>query len=578
MKHLLKDIDLSKSPADERALIYGYVDLIAFGKIFLPGDFKKKPDAEYQHTVAAEINSTSFKPCAIILPRGHIKTTIIRASIVHDMCYHKEAMLHFAKIASSEQIKEFWLGQAYTRTPRLYAWVAKSQTDAENNIRYVSKSLRNQKIGHYFGMGRGFKSDSRQDGKWNLQDIVTNFNDRLISASNIKSVRGFTETTEEHGAIRFYRVFADDFENEENTKTYMSREGLKNTLLASIMPAIENDIVGARLFLVGTPVHFDALIQNILDDWYRIKDDPVKIAEYSWVVLTWKATQPDMPGGVLWQGGAPREFLDRRKKEYFDRQKEHLYFQEYELEVQSEDESKWTRKHIMFHDGVYKWDKDLKRSFLMIEGQWLPVNTFGGVDPATDIDTQTADESAIVIIAMDVNTNIYVLTYRHHRNIPTLSLRDNRQQILDGREGILDIMLGYQDQFHLIHTVVEDVAMNRGVFQDLAKGRSNPSSILYNRWGDFRVLPEEPAGKGSKRSRIYSSMNERFTSQKVHVRKTHDELIDEIIMLGPRMARDNIIEALHLACLRAYPPKPVDYAEYDRDRPKQKRKKSWVAM
>ena len=364
MKKLLEGLDLSQSPPQEKALIYGYVDLIAFGKIFLPGDFKKKPDAEYQHIVADEINSRSSKPCAIILPRSHIKTTEIRCSIVHDMCYHRKAMEHFAEIATTEKIKEFWTREALNRTPRLFGWVAKSQDDAENNLRYVSKSLKNKKIIHFFGMGRGFIGD-----KWNLQDIITAFEDRLISASNIKSVRGFTETTDEHGAIRFYRVFADDFENEENTKTYTSRQGLKKTLLGSILPAIENDVVGARLFLIGTPVHFDALIQNILDDWAKIKDDPIKVYNYSWVVLTWKATQPDMPGGVLWEGGAPREFLDERKKQYRERGMEHLYYQEYELEVQSEDDSKWTRKHIKFHDGTYRWDNDLKRSFLLNDEQ-----------------------------------------------------------------------------------------------------------------------------------------------------------------------------------------------------------------
>ena len=231
----------------------------------------------------------------------------------------------------------------------------------------------------------------------------------------------------------------------------------------------------------------------------------------------------------------------------------------------------------MYHDGVYEWRKDMARGFLLIEDQWLPVNVFIGIDPATDIDTQTADDSAIVAVAIDVMTNVYVLEYRVHRNIPTLAMRDEKKQIV-GKEGILDIALAMNDKYHARHCVIEDVAMNRSCFVLLNQGRSNRNSILYDRW-DFKAIPEAPAGKGSKRSRIYSSMHERFTSQKVHVRKTHDDLIDEIIMLGPRMKRDNIVEALHLACLRSYPPDPVKYSEYD-NHGKQpiRKKKSWIVM
>ncbi len=115
-------------------------------------------------------------------------------------------------------------------------------------------------------------------------------------------------------------------------------------------------------------------------------------------------------------------------------------------------------------------------------------------------------------------------------------------------------------------------------FVSLNQGRQNIHSVLYNRW-DFKAIPEQPAGKGSKRSRIYTRLNERFTSSKMHYRETHDTLIDQTIMLGPKMAHDDVIESLDLACLRSYPPDKVNYNEYGRHgvEPK-KRKKSWVTM
>lgn len=572
MKELLNSIDLSKSPPEEKALLYAYVDMIAFGRMFLSGDFKKKPDALYQHIVGEEINSRSMKPCAIILPRSHAKSTIVRCSIVHDMCYHRKAMEHFAEIATTEQIREFWIREALNRQPRLYAWVAKSQTDSMNNIRYVNRSLRNPKIAHFFGVGQSFVGE-----KWTTEDIITSFGDRLISASNVKSIRGFSEATETHGAVRFYRVFADDFENEENTKTFLSRESIKNTLLGAIIPAIENAMLGARLFLIGTPVHFDALIQNILDEWNRVKDDPVKVRNYPWAVLTWKATQPDMEGGVLWNGGMPREELERRKAMYRAMGKEHLYYQEYELEVQSEDKSRWTRKHIKYHKGVYRWDSNMNHSFLMVDDQWVAINCFIGCDPATDIDTENADLSSIMVIGIDINTNVYVLEYEAHKDIPTVALRDKNKALLE-KEGVIDIYLRLYDKYHCLSGVIEDVAMNRSVFQAIRSGKANPESIWYNRW-DVRHIDEKPAGKGSKRSRIYSRLSGRFADGRIHVRENHDELVDQILMFGPRMAHDDILESLDLACLRARPPREIEPSQYGLT-PKretlQKKAKSWI--
>ena len=271
-------MDLSKVSPEERLLYKGYHNLLIFGRAFLPGDFKKNPSADYQQTIADEINSDSQKPCAIILPRDHAKTTIIKCSIVHDFCYHKKAMQNFAKNASTTELKRFWEREAEIRQPRFYVWVSKSQTDSVDNVKYISKFLRfSPSILYYFNGGKSF-----QGIPWNQEDITTIHGDRLLSSSNLKNVRGKTEATIEFGSIRIYRCFGDDFENEENTKTYQAREGLKRKLLASILPAIEIEQKGARLFLIGTPVHGDSLIQNILDDWEYIIGDFVTIKIYSW--------------------------------------------------------------------------------------------------------------------------------------------------------------------------------------------------------------------------------------------------------------------------------------------------------
>ncbi len=552
-------MNLDAVTPQERLLVKAYKNLLVYGRAFLPGDFLKNPPASYQQVIADEIDSDSQKPCAIILPRDHIKTTLIKCSIVHDFSYHKEAMGTFAKYATTSELRDFWERKAEERTPRFYAWVSKSQSDSIDNIKYISKFLRQSPyILHYFGGETGF-----QGTPWNQEDITTKYNDRLLSSSNLKNIRGKTEATMEEGAIRFFRVFGDDFENEENTKTFQAREGLKKKLLASIIPAIEINKKGARLFLIGTPVHGDSLIQNLLDDWEKIKGDSKKIKEFPWKILTWKSTQPDMPGGVLWKGRMSRFVLDKKRAEYEAREKLALYYQEYELEVQSDEERKWTRNHIKFWKGHYLHEDG--KNYIVEEGNKIEVNTWIGSDPATDIDTETADSNCVMAIAYDNETNVYVLEYALHKSIPILALRDQQNRVTD-KEGVIDIYARFYDKYHAEGGTVEDVAMTRSFFQSFNAERSRVGSFLYDRW-DMKAGSEKPAGKGAKLSRIYARLNDRFTSGKIHFRENMQELIFQTTNIGPRLAHDDCIETLDLACLRIYPPankKLVEKVEPDR--------------
>lgn len=552
-------MNLDAISPEERLLYRAYNDLLVFGRGFLPGDFLKNPDADYQQVIADEINSDSQKPCAIILPRDHAKTTIIKCSIVHDFCYHREAMGSFSQYATTSELREFWEEEAENRKPRFYAWVSKSQSDSIDNVKYISKFLRlGSYILHYFGGDTGL-----QGTPWNQEDITTIYGDRLLSSSNLKNIRGKTEATIEEGAVRIYRCFADDFENEENTKTFLARKGLKDKLMASILPAIEVSQKRARLFLIGTPVHGDSLIQNILDDWEKIKGNVKKIEEYAWKILTWKATQPNMPGGVLWNGRMSRTVLNKKRGEFEARNNLALYYQEYELEVQSDEDRKWTRNHIKFWSGHYLYED--AKNYIVEEGNKIEVNTWIGSDPATDIDTDTADLNCVMAIAYDNQTNVYVLEYAVHRSIPILALRDQQNRVTD-KEGVIDIYARFYDKYHAEGGTVEDVAMTRSFFQSFNAERSRVGSFLYDRW-DMRVGSEKPAGKGAKLSRIYARLNDRFTSGKIHFRENMHELIFQTVNIGPRLAHDDVLETLDLACLRIYPPsikKKTEDTEVDR--------------
>ncbi len=565
---LSKDV-LSKATVDERALYSGYHSGIAFGKQFLSGDFDKSETPWFHYLIDEELNSDSNKPLGISLPRGHAKTTLIKANLVKDFCYTKKALLHFASMASIPELKEFWEWAAERRRMLFYAWVAKSQSDSVDNVRYIALHLTsNPKILFWFGFGESMR------GKiWNMEDITTLEGDRLMSSSNLKSIRGKTEATIEYGSIRFDRVFADDFENEQNTKTFQSRQELKRTLLAATLPAIETNYPRCRICVIGTPCHGDSFIQNLINVYDKFKNDPLELENYSWKLFVWKATQPDKEGGVLWHSWRPRAELDKIKKRY--EVDSHLglalYYQEYELEVQSGDTARWTRNHLKFWKGVYQHEDNI--NYIVIDGNRRPVNTFIGVDPATDIDNETSDESSLMVIAMDEFQNIYELDGYHRKDMPNTGIKQEDGSFLNDKPGIIDKYVELYDKYKCKHGTIEQVSITQSVFQDL---------FAYNhrtKRKDIITRGEPPGNTTSKRSRIYSTLNRYFAAGQMYYRENSFDLIHQTLQMGPRMAHDDIIDSLHLACKAIYPPKfEFESGEWKKPSSKPRRKRSWITM
>lgn len=517
----MANINLHNVSEEEHKLYLAFTDLISFGKLFLWGDFQKSVTPDFHHDIGKELLSDSNKPCAIIVPRGHGKTTLIKAKILHDLCFAKQA----AQWGLTNEEKDLFFG-----------WCSSSQKKSRNNVAYIKLHLEyNERMIYYFGNLRG--------NTWNQEDLITRNGDRLVSSSNLTSMRGDTQATIKSGALRYSNVFIDDAENEENTKSQNSRDSIVNNIMDGILPAVEKNIPGSRMFLTETPVHFAAFAQQILDKYYSLKDDPEKLKEYTWKVLTWKATQPD--GTILWPDYYPQERLEQIKQTYIDSPKGVSgYYQEYELEVQSTEVSIWTRKHFQYHSGTYIYDNG--HSWLLIDNEKVPINTFIGCDPATDIDSRNSDFSVIMVVAIDNHNQAYILEYERHRAIPTIGLKSSNNEII-GKHGVVDYIFNLWDKYHVKSSTVEDVAMNRSVFQALYAECNR-----RNRY-DVSAIPEKPGGR-EKRNRIYSGLSSRFSDGSIYLRENMFDLEREIITFGPKMAHDDTIETLFLTLKNAYPP------------------------
>ena len=144
-----------------------------------------------------------------------------------------------------------------------------------------------------------------------------------------------------------------------------------------------------------------------------------------------------------------------------------------------------------------------------------------------------------MVVAVDVDNNLYVLEYERHRSIPTIGAKRPDGTLMD-KKGVVDYIIDLYKKYNCLSATVEDVAMNRSIFQSL-----NDERRRINRF-DIAVIPQKPGGT-QKRNRIYSGLSGRFSMGTVNLRENMFDLINEIVTFGPRMAHDDTIESLYYA-------------------------------
>jgi len=486
-------------------------DLILFGKLFLAGDFGKTKSPFFHHEMGKLLlDKQTTKQVAFILPRGHGKTTMIKTYILHEFCYHDRR-----------------------NPPLFYGWVSDSLTKSYRNMDYIRNQVQyNNRLIRYFGRLSG-----RLYGKkWTEQDLVFGNDCTLVSRSNARSIRGGTKGSVIGGSQRYHRIILDDIESESNTKTVQARENIRNIVTDAIYPSLDAHL--GRLIFAGTPVHKGAFCQKIYDG-YRKALREGKGDSYSWIVLAYKATQPSMEGGVLWNSYFPRKRLDQIRQFYADSGNLSGYYQEFELEPHGNEMRLWSADNYNIHSLVYEWDDELKQGFLNDKGSRFPVNCFLGSDPATDIETRHSDFSVIMAIAYDERGRVFVMEYVKKLGIPEVGLRDAKGKLI-GELGVTDYVFNLYDKYHCSNGTVEDVGITRGVWQQIRQRQ------IQEGRHDILVYPHEPGGM-EKRNKIKTGLMALFSHKLVYVRENMYDLRDQIEDFGPKMAHDDIIESLFFA-------------------------------
>ena len=97
------NINSSNLSEKERVLNIVSQDLIAFGQLFLPEDFMKSSPAPFHYEVGSKLLDRDIRKLCVVLPRGHSKSTMAKAALLHKIYFNPQGKKEFAAWVSEEQ-------------------------------------------------------------------------------------------------------------------------------------------------------------------------------------------------------------------------------------------------------------------------------------------------------------------------------------------------------------------------------------------------------------------------------------------------------------------------------------------
>ena len=496
-----KDFNITPSPNEmkqrDEILKNSYNNLIYFGRAFLPNDFLKKSEsAPFQYHIAKElITSKPGARICNIIPRGHGKSVLAKAAIMHKLCFSKTDEQHFI------------------------AWVSEEQGQAIDHLKYLRSHFENNKmIKYYFGTMDGGSVGKR----WTEKDIVTAKGDRMIAKGTSQRLRGRAEVD-----VRYTGIVLDDFESELNTKTPERRAEIKKWIVSTVYPALEETPGNEGwIWLCGTIVHFDSYLQMTYDGWKKAKEDG---REYPWTVNFYRAIEDGKP---LWESQFSDKKLQAKKREFIEAGLVNKFAQEYMNDARDITNAAFKIDRIQYYSGSFRKENNMP---YIIEGEdAIPINVYIGVDLAATA-TETSDFQVIMVMGIDSNKNRYVLDYFRER-IPTF---DVPAKIIE-----------YAKKYSPVRRVTIETVAAQEMVRDMVTRMSATEKRLMP--GLFKGV--KPPARVKKEDRLETALGQIVNSKKLYLQRHMTELVDELFE-HPKPRNDDLMDGLYYADYFARPPK-----------------------
>ena len=481
----------------DEVLAKAYSNLIYFGRAFLPNDFLKKSEsAPFHYEMAKKMIDTApgARICNII-PRGHGKSVIAKAAIMHKLCFAREGDQHFI------------------------AWVSEEQSQAIDHLKYIRSHFENNKmIKYYFGNMDGGTVGKR----WTEKDLVTPKGDRVISKGTSQRLRGRADVD-----VRYTGIVLDDFESELNTKTPERRSDIKKWIVSTVYPALE-ETPGKEgwIWLSGTIVHYDSYLQMTYDGWKKAQEDK---REYPWDVNFYRAIENGSP---LWASQFSKEKLEYKKREFIEAGLVNKFAQEYMNDARDVTNAAFKIDRIQYYNGRVECKNNF--NYLIDGDDAIPINIYMGVDLAATA-SETSDYQVILVMGIDSSNNRYVLEYFRER-IPTFDVPKE--------------IIRLANKYTPVRRVTIETVAAQEMVRDMVTRLSAKEKRLLP--GIFKGV--KPPARIQKQDRLETSLGPLVNSKKLYIQREMTELVDEFFE-HPKPRNDDVMDALYYSDYYARAPK-----------------------
>ena len=485
----------------EKVLEMARKDIVTFGQLFMPEDFMKSTPAPYQYELSNVLLSDKDKRICIILPRGHGKSTLAKAALMHKLYFNPTGK------------KEF------------IAWVAEEQSQATDHIKYIQNHIEiNPALNYYFG--------DLQGSKWTEKEFTTSKGDRIIAKGTSQRLRGRSQL-----GLRYTNIILDDFESELNTKTPDRRREIKEWVMSTVEPALENSAENeGSVWLIGTIVHFDSFLQGIYDGYNDAKKQGRK---YAWQVIYHKAIDNGIP---LWPSYFSAEKLDDIRRRFQDVGLTHKFAQEYLNEARDLTNAKFKVDRLTNYNGEFVSNGNF--AYIVDSKDAIPVNIYIGVDLAYEAN-ENSDFQVIMVVGIDSDKNVYIVDYFRER-VPLYEMPNE--------------ILNYAKEYSPVKRANVELVGAQGIIKDAVNQLSGTERKLM----PGLAKGVRPPSGIKKEDRLESLVAPIVNRGKMYIKRKHQDLVDEMFQF-PKGKNDDLLDGIWYALAHSRAPISRKFEAKDMD-------------
>lgn len=423
------------------------------------------------HREMWEYCCSPFRQVAIAAPRGHAKSTAITfAYVLAEVLFRNSS--HVLVLSANEELAG--------------AFISDIKVELQENEALIE----------FFGVRKFLKE--------NETEIIVEMDDghrfRIIAKGAQQRMRGLKWERK-----RPDLVVGDDLEDDEIVLNKERREKFKRWFYGAVLPIIKQ---GGKVRLVGTIVHMDSLLENLMPD---IKDqetiiEPLRI--YTKKSRAWKAIKyrahDDVFEHILWPEQFSKESLQKIKQDFQEQGLADVYGQEY--------------LNDPIDDATAFFQED---DFREADGDDSKLLTYYvGVDFAISKATR-ADYTAMVVVGVDSKNKLEVVHARKGR-------WDSKEII----ENMFQIQERYEPQIFFIEKGAIERAVGPFLYDE-----------MINRGSYMNLEPKHPDQDKERRAR---PLQARMRAGAVFFRKDTDWYPDlyEEMRRFPKAPHDDQVDAL----------------------------------